>query len=201
MALCSRFLELIGWPRTRLLVYGPAGVGKTTLALELAKLACESGLCLYITTTSSHLIEKRANQLGVRLENLRIVEAFDYLDFIRIVEVRNLPLYSLVCVDAVNEFMREPSDAIIKATTFLEALLYVLSEEFATSIVLTGVVSGKEGEERVTALKLVEPWVDYMVRLERRGQRLRAIVEGVQLSKSFSFEYVIEEGGMRWLTC
>jgi len=198
VVLCKQFLNEIGWPRTLLLVYGESGTGKTTLALEFVREVCVHGAnCLYISTNMQGLLE-RARIMGVSPESLTLLEALDYLDFIRIVELGKLPLYELVVVDTVNEFLREPAEPVVRATTFLVALLRRLLEDYGMPSILNAIVSGgEEGEVKPTGVKLLQPWVTRFVRLERlKGKRV-AHVE----PNGGRYVFEVEREGIKWLTC
>ncbi len=190
-------MEEVGWPNTYIFIYGGSGAGKTTLCLEFAKFSCRrEERCLFITTSGLGFLE-RARSLEVDLSSLIVLEAFDYLDFMRILEVRELPLYDLVIVDSINAFLREPREEVVRATTLLASILRRVNDDFGVPVITTGVVSGSGEGERPTGFKFLKPWIKHAARLERRGEKHVLTLPGV----GSTYEFRIEAGGIVWEKC
>ena len=195
-------------------VYGPAGAGKTSLALYAVKTACrttggEPGKCYYISTEGFQFLE-RAAKMGVDLEALLVSEAMDLLDLLDILHtgLSKPYMYRLVVVDSVNYAYRLMAGERQAYTLFSYILGFArrVSEKYALPFIATAQVHAKPGEEsgraelEAVGSKPLFFWSSQVIRLERRQDNRRILVVE-KPGDSVEAEFEIREDGIEWLNC
>jgi len=193
LPLCKAIREKLLGPGVKL-IYGEAGVGKTTLTLEVLSEAC-SNRCLYITTERLDFL-RRAAGMDIDLGRLIVYEAFDAEDFLEVVTHRQLPFYDAVAVDSINSYAHE-GRAAYALTALLASMLYSVSERYGLLVVETAQVRWKPGEGVIPAsLHAIGLWADTLIELTRREGGTRAArVDGE------TYLYRITGEGVKWLNC
>lgn len=196
MPICRRLAEVLAWPGV-VLVYGAAGVGKTTLALEFIKDYCSSK-CLFVSTEGLEFVF-RAEQMKIDTSRIRVYEALWYTDFLEILAHKDLALYDIVVVDSVNAFVRLDTQKAYNVTLLLSASLYKLSEDYGVPIVETAQVHSIEESYEPVAMKGLGVWSHNIIRLDYVSPGRRRL--SVEKPDALELEFRIGEGGIEWLNC
>ena len=195
MPLCDPLRELIEEPAA-ILIYGPAGAGKTTLALELLQSLCTSS-CLYFSTERLDFL-KRAGTLNINLERLRLYVAIDAYDFLDLLVLRSLPSNDVIVVDSINPFARH-GGLEYRLTALLAAALYKVSEEYGVYVVETAQVSQPSQPVAHQPLRL---WAHVEVKLEKRPDGIgEAVVYKPPGTPRLRGEYRLTGRGFEWVNC
>ena len=165
-------LELFAKPYFGMIsVWGEAGVGKTTLALMIAREHCEFNKCLYVTTEGLDFL-KRAIQLGLKLDNLIVFEAFSIEELVELASAYTLHVYPLIIVDSVNAPLRlHSSSNDFTAFVYVLSRLHSISQLFAVNVFLTLQVRAEEGSVVPVGWKPVALYSNKMIKLSRFDHR------------------------------
>ena len=196
---CADALRFITSPSSFTLLYGPAGSGKTSLAIEAVKHACR-GHCLYASTERLDFL-RRAEQANAPLDRMIVFLAVSADDFAALAVRRNLPLMDIVVVDSINAFARDSEEAQLY-TILLAAVLRRMTEDYSTPVLATAQVHAtEEGVEPVLARPLLE-YSTLAGRLERAGQRRLLELFNPHTGEALmTAEFRITSGGVEWLKC
>lgn len=196
MPLCNPLRELIAEPAV-ILIYGPAGAGKTTLALELLSSLCASS-CMYFSTERLDFL-KRAETLDIDLRRIRLYTAIDAYDFLDLLVLRSLPGNDVIVVDSINPFARH-GGLEYQLTALLAAALYKVSEDYGVYIIETAQVSMQPSQP--AAHHPLRMWAHVEVKLEKRpGGIGEAVVYKPPGTLRLRGEYRLTGRGFEWVNC
>ena len=196
MPICRRLAEVLAWPGV-VLVYGAAGVGKTTLALEFIKDYCSSK-CLFVSTEGLEFIH-RAEQMRIDTSRINVYKALWHTDFLELLAHKSLALYDIVVVDSVNAFVRLDAQKAYDVTLLLSAALYKLSEDYGVPVVETAQVHSVADSYEPVAVKGLTMWSHNIIRLDYISPGHRRL--SVEKPDALELEFRIGEGGIEWLNC
>jgi len=180
-------------------VYGPAGAGKTTLALYMLSLRC--GSCLYVSTERLDFL-RRAEQMGLDLARLKVLEAVDYTDYGSLLTYREMPLLDAVAVDSVNAFTRMGEEAQ-KYTMLLAAALRYAAEKWGLLVVETAQVHQDPETGRLEPLlwRPLSLWADAVIEAERRPGGERVFRVQLPEGPAATLRARLTGRGIEWLEC
>lgn len=176
-----------------ILLYGKPGVGKTTLALELARGALSLGLdvCIIATEAGSTLALRHASLGG----SLGVYEVLGGIIDVALAVMECVRGGRFTVVDSVNAPYRVEGGGIQAGRPLsLASALLRWSAERGVGGAATAQVS-LSGEE-VPGWEHVAPWATHIAKLEREGATTR-----VELAKPrrLLLEFTVAEGGVTWM--
>lgn len=188
------------------LLYGGAGVGKTTLLLEFAKKVCNSfGPCLYLSTEETLHYEKVA-RWSEEYKDTFFMEIYDFDEMINFIlkEYYFLP-FRVLFVDSVNSLFRiaSPRDDAISLFGLMLAIIRRKAYDsdgfvFASAQVRAGFEY--EAEEIVASgMTILDYWFDVVIYLGfDDGRRYIEFIKPVSV-KGFRLYFIITDEGVEWV--
>ena len=182
------------WPlplKGHYLIYGEAGVGKSALTSYLIDSCCFSGRSsVYVCT------EDELTLLHLRCDEVRTAIVRDYKEML--LALLEAFSYDCLALDSISAFTRFlPPSLGSRVSAFTSWLMHERAKRGKLSVTVAQ-KSSKTG--RAPYYEFVEPWADYVLRVERRGRVKRAVVavwpEGLELERCFEIR-----GGIEWVPC
>ena len=195
---CKRLDDEVGGLREGMLttVFGPAGAGKTTIAIQYALSALASGYKVFYVNTEDELFIDRLYEMSIRrglnvnLERLHVVRATSFEEQHRILTRMLKTLgggYGLIVVDSLTGLFR-----LEVGESTLERTLRMLNMQLATiyhqavlkdlaAIVTSQVRTGESDVGYVaSAQQALKFWSTLMLRLDRGATLGSRIIEVIK---------------------
>lgn len=189
-----------------ILLYGGAGVGKTTLLLEFAKKVCKSlGPCLYLSTEET-LHYERVARWSEEYEDTFFTEIYDFDEMINFIlkEYYFLP-FKILFIDSVNGLFRIVSSRD-DALPLFGLMLAVIRKKaydsngfvFASAQVRAGFEYDAE-EIVASGMSILDYWFDIIIYLGLDdGKRYIEFIKPVNV-KGFRLYFMITDEGVEWI--
>jgi len=189
-----------------LMIYGPAGAGKTTLCLQFTlSTMMRGGNVLFISTEDSMFLDRlevmcKSWNVALDYEKLHVIDVRDFLNQYRVI-VNILPKmaihYSLIVIDSHTGLFRlsvsdVELDKLIKIFNIQNAYLRMVVDRLKIPLVITSQVRGDEVEDVVPiAHKILEYWSDIILRISE-GKTFRSrIVDVVKHPQAKGRRYIL----------
>lgn len=200
MPICKKILDMISEPML-ITVYGPAGSGKTTFALELIRYFCKPR-CLYISTTGLGFLE-RAQVMGIDLSGLEFLTTLDYNDFVRVLTFKKLSGYDIVVFDTISQYASLDEKARLITLLSMAMLRFLVDTYGVYSIAVSHVIFDPRIErERPLLYNALRLWSNLFVELARvDGVRRARLVNPTDETLILEARYTISSEGLVWLDC
>lgn len=176
-----------------ILVYGEAGTGKTTIAIQLSVIYASRGYkVMYLTTEHPFAAERVADMIGDEIKNvgeriyvIKLRSFKQQLEVIDKLEMFIAPKLRFIVIDTITDNYREivaEGVDVVKANMTLNrqlATLQYIAKAKEITIMITGQMRGtlENNKDEIVASKVMRHWPDRIVRLERLGEKRVAIIE------------------------
>ncbi len=207
LKLCSVLEKFIKEFRGNLVeVCGPPGSGKTAILLSCVYSFLKRKEKIFYMDSDRTFSPVRLISMGcskLELENMIISRPRSFEEQKKILFSLNHVLtekFSFLAIDSFTSLYREEiarGRSIIDLQTSLNAqlaLLYRLTKKFNVTTIITNQVfyDPEKGEDRIVGGKILENWPDYIIKLERRGEKRKAkLYKGKSESKLSAIDLLI----------
>lgn len=198
-------------------IYGPAGVGKTTLAIQLSINTCLMGFNVIYIDSNNNLSPERVKQISGHKFNklsdrIMIYKPLSFKQQFTIIEKleKYLDNYTrLIVIDTLTSLYRveltgektEDINLNIKLNMLL-AVLLSLAKKFNLAVIVVNQVRGtkeKNIEFEPAAKNLLEYWASITILLKPSQSLIReAIITDKLNRKNILIRYQIENDGIIW---
>lgn len=178
------------------IVYGAAGAGKTSLALNVAKLL--GGRLAYVNTEGEVNASRVLQVLGEEVY-YEYAEARTLLDQVNLIIEAFSKGFDTLVIDSVNALYRLEVGSSPDTATALFALSLAISKASThrgKTIIATAQVSAAE-EAMPSGIGVISRYADVLVEISREETRTR----GVRLAGTYFGRGLITSEGFRWLQC
>lgn len=175
------------------LVYGEAGTGKSTIAIQLSvEFALKGYKVLYLTTEHPFAAERIADIAGDKMkyiaEKIYVMRVEDFKKQLRVIDKLEMfitPKLKLIVIDTITDNYREAiSEGLdaVKVNMILNrqlATLLHISKTRKIAILITGQMRSAvdEKKDEIVASTVMKYWPDRIVKLEKIGRKRVAIIE------------------------
>ena len=191
------FLEAKG----PILVYGEAGVGKTNLALHVARLLSIQGKNVLYINTEGWAYKGRVCRLN-GLDNVVFIDISDFWIQTLLI-VSKLPStynrFRAIIVDTINNLFRieESLEAATRALSAQMATLHLISSESNVLVLVLGQVRAYEGNEEISGSTYIRFWSTTILRIEKANGYRLIVLEKPR--KEIRLKFKINDKGIVWV--
>lgn len=168
------------------LIYGDAGAGKSVLSSFFLSKKC-TDKSVYIST------EGELPFLNLKCEKTKTITVTDYRQALYVI-MRSFD-QDVVVLDSISMITRLMPPSI--GSKISMAISWLMSKRRGFSIVVSQ-MSAKDG--RAPFHEFLEPWADYIIKVERVGSLRRAIIEWSEKEREEIY-FIIRGGDVVWMKC
>jgi DNA repair protein RadA/Sms len=164
-------------PASLILLGGDPGIGKSTLMLQVAKESPDMDLLYVAGEESGAQIRQRANRIGIKKSNLKLL---DLTDLDRVIDQVKREQPELLVIDSIQTVYRSELSSLPGSTQQLRecaAILQQLAKREGITTLMIGHVT-KEGE--IAGPRILEHMVDTVLYFEGDQNRFHRLLRSVK---------------------
>ncbi len=204
---CKTIDRIIDGPGQSILVYGEAGVGKTSLLLHIARNLSLKGYRSIFINTEGKLYMARVERIAEDYSNTFFVDIDSFEEFYRyiLLVLPYLHRINFIFIDSVNSLYRLESwrEGVLEKLGLLNAVLRRLVDKYGKTVFSSAQVRAVIDSDEIVAsgMSVLEYWYDIIFSLRFvNGKRVLRIDKPRGYGK-VEVEYAITDRGITWIAC